>query len=136
MLNFELRIGLAQGWQYTIHPRASPFHFLLFTFNFPKGPLFTFHFSLFTSRRDTFHFHNALRCDARCSVLHRLLQCTAFVIAPHCVFRPIVVRVPAQHFSLCTFHSSLISCSALRFPTYCCQSLRAAFFPLSSGVFL
>ena len=48
-----------------------------------------------------------VRCTALRSVLHRLLQCTAFVIAPHCVFRPIVVRVPAQHFLLFTFHPSL-----------------------------
>ena len=37
-------------------PSRSTFHFSLFTFHFPKGVLFTIHFSLFTSHRDTFHF--------------------------------------------------------------------------------
>ena len=34
----------------------STFHFALFTLNFPKGQLFTLHFSLFTSHRDALHF--------------------------------------------------------------------------------
>ena len=40
----------------SLSPPRSTFHFALFTLHFPKGPLFTLHFSLFTSRRDALHF--------------------------------------------------------------------------------
>ena len=136
MQNFELRIGLAQGWQYTTHPRASPFHFSLFTFHLPQG-----HFSLL-----------------QCTAVRWLSQCAALAVAACCVGHRSALRFLAHyyqspraalftfhfspftsckdHFSLFTLHSSLISCTALRFPAHYCQSPRAAFFPLSSGVFL
>ena len=73
----------------------------------PAPALFTFRSSLFTSRRDTFHFCHAVRCVGSRSVLHWLLQRAALGIAAHCVFQPIIIRVPAQHFLLFTFHPSL-----------------------------
>ena len=95
-----------------------PFHFLLFTFNFPKGLLFTFRSSLFTSRRDTFHFCHAVRCVGSRSVLHWLLQRAALGIAAHCVFQPIIIRVPAQHFLLFTFHPSLPARTTFHFSLF------------------
>ena len=104
MLNFELRIGLARCGHCTPCHRAalfifhsSPFsigkgHFSLFTsrrdaFNFPQGPLFTFHSSPFTSRRDAFHSNDAVRCIGHRSALHWALQCAAQAVAVRCVFR-------------------------------------------------
>ena len=68
-------------------PSRSTFHFSLFTFHFPKGALFTFHSSLFTSRRDAFHLNDAVRCIGHRSALHWALQCAAQAIAVRCVFR-------------------------------------------------
>ncbi len=87
-------------------PSRSTFHFSLFTFHFPKGalftlhfslftsrrdafnfpqePLFTFHSSLFTSRRDAFHSNDAARSIGHCSAVHRPLQCGAFFGALSC----------------------------------------------------
>ena len=65
-------------------PRST-FHFALFTLHFPKGPLFTLHFSLLTPRRDAFHFP-----QGPLFTLHLSL------------FTP-----RRDSFSLCTFHSSL-----------------------------
>ena len=80
---------------FTFHfPKGALFtlHFSLFTsrrdaFNFPQGPLFTFHSSLFTSRRDTFHLNDAVRCIGHRSALHWALQCAAQAVAVRCVFR-------------------------------------------------
>ena len=77
---------------FTFHfPKGALFtlHFSLFTsrrdaFNFPQGPLFTFYSSLFTSRRDTFHSNDAVRCIGHCSALRRPLQCAAFFGALSC----------------------------------------------------
>ena len=80
---------------FTFHfPKGALFtlHFSLFTsrrdaFNFPQGPLFTFYSSLFTSRRDTFHSNDAVRCIGHRSALHWALQCAAQAVAVRCVFR-------------------------------------------------
>ena len=96
------------GAPWTLHflTSRSTFHFSLFTFHFPQGPLFTFHSSLFTSLGDhfslfTLHFSLPLgtlftyftQCGAMaiaaCSVghrsaLHRALQRAAFFQASFC----------------------------------------------------
>ena len=68
-------------------PSRSTFHFSLFTFHFPKGALFTLHFSLFTSRRDAFNLNDTVRCIGHRSALHWALQCAAQAVAVRCVFR-------------------------------------------------
>ena len=121
----------------------------------PAPALFTFYFSLLTSRRDhfllfTLHFSlpkgtssaftmhcgampDAACCIGCCSALHSSSHRTAFsdlllseslrsifhfslftlhlYHAPHCVFQPIIVRVPAQHFP--RFHR-VFSCECRR----------------------
>ena len=90
-------------------PSRSTFHISLFTFHFPKGALFIFHSSLFTSRRDHFSFFTlhfslpegtlltcitqcgasgiATRSIGHCSALHRPLQCGASFGALSCTDR-------------------------------------------------
>ena len=85
---------------FTFHfPKGALFtlHFSLFTsrrdaFNFPQGPLFTFHSSLFTSRRDTFHLNDAVRCIGHRSALHWALQCAAQAVAVRCTGRCSALR--------------------------------------------
>ena len=84
-------------------PSCSTFHFSLFTFHFPKGPLFTLHSSLFTSRRDAFNLYHAVRCIGHRSALHWALQCAAQAVAVRCVFR-------------CTFMHSREHAARLSFP--------------------
>ena len=69
-------------------------HFSLFTLHFslPEGTLFTLHSSLFTSRRDTFHLNDAVRCIGHRSALHWALQCAAQAVAVRCVFRRIFMH--------------------------------------------
>ena len=93
-------------WALHPMPSRSTFHISLFTFHFPKGALFIFHSSLFTSRRDHFSFFTlhfslpegtlltcitqcgasgiAARSIGHCSALHRPLQCDAFFGALSC----------------------------------------------------
>ena len=135
MQNFELRIGLAQGWQYTIYPRASPFYFSLFTFHFPQG-----HFSLLS-----------------CSAVRWLSQRAALAVAACCVGHRSALRFPAHyyqspraalftfhfspftsckdHFSLCTFHSSLISSHRAAFPDLLLSESLRSIFPAFIGCF-
>ena len=77
MQNFELRIGLARCGHCT------PCH---------RAALFTFHSSLFTSLRGTFHLNNAVRCIGHRSVLRWSSQRAASGIAACCVFPGIFLR--------------------------------------------
>lgn len=57
-------------------PRST-FHFALFTLHFPKGPLFTLHFSLLTSNRDQAGATH-LRCrPCRVSVMYEMVNACA-----------------------------------------------------------
>ena len=99
MLNFELRIGLAQGEHYALCHRATFFtlHFALFTSRRDHFSLFTLHFSLpagttFHSSLCTFHFPKGPRCDSQCSALRWPMQRAAWAHAPHCGFQASVPR--------------------------------------------
>ena len=96
MLNFELRIGLARGEHYALCHRAAffTFHFALFTSRRDHFSLFTFHFSL--PEGTAFHFHNAVRCDSQCSALRWPMQRAAWAHAPHCGFRADVPHFSAR----------------------------------------
>ena len=65
---------LARGWQYTIHPSASTFHFALFALHFPKG-----HLSL-----------------PQCSAVRCPTQRAAMANATRCVGQRTALRFPAQ----------------------------------------
>ena len=148
-----------------ISPRQ-PFSLFTLHFSLPEGT--TFHFSLFT-----FHFPQGPLPLSQCTAVRCPMQRAASAVAVHCIRHRTALRFPTHycqspraafftfHFSLftyimhCTafpdlllsesprsiFHFSLFTLhlyhrTALRFPAHYCQSPRAAFFSLSSGVFL
>ena len=96
MQNFELRIRLARYGHCTSRHRAAlfTFHSSLFTSRRDHFSLFTFHFSL--PEGTAFHFHNAVRCDSQCSALRWPMQRAAWAHAPHCGFRADVPHFSAR----------------------------------------
>ena len=76
-------------WALRLLPSRSTFHSSPFTFNFPQEPLFTLHFSLFTSRRDRFSLPagNAVR---------RPMQRSAMAGAARCVGTCTALRFPGE----------------------------------------